>query len=146
MRSNSALRQSRRSSPSATDQIITEYEVYDKRPRDSTLLLPAIESHERQLGRAPRLVAADVDKVVADDAQSNPTVHSVVAFVPAAIESRASLDLADAPFATGSPFLPVAEPALLLFLLAIGALGGTIRNADALDSFFVGCLFLAGHK
>jgi IS5 family transposase len=43
----------------AENQIITEYEVYGTRPSDSTLLIPAIESHERQLGRAPRLVAAD---------------------------------------------------------------------------------------
>jgi IS5 family transposase len=43
----------------AENQIITEYEVYDKRPSDSALLIPAIESHEQQLGRAPRLVAAD---------------------------------------------------------------------------------------
>ncbi len=43
----------------AENQIITEYEVYGTRPSDSTLLIPAIESHEQQLGRAPRLVAAD---------------------------------------------------------------------------------------
>ena len=40
----------------AENQIITEYQVYGTRPSDSTLLIPAIESHERQLGRAPRLV------------------------------------------------------------------------------------------
>ncbi len=43
----------------AENQIVTEYEVYGTRPSDSTLLIPAIESHERQLGRVPRLVAAD---------------------------------------------------------------------------------------
>ena len=43
----------------AENQIITAYEVYGTRPSDSALLIPAIESHERQLGRAPRLVAAD---------------------------------------------------------------------------------------
>lgn len=43
----------------AENQIITEYTVYDTRPSDSALLIPAIESHQQQLGRAPRLVAAD---------------------------------------------------------------------------------------
>jgi IS5 family transposase len=33
--------------------------VYEKRPSDSALLIPAIESHEEQLGRVPRLVAGD---------------------------------------------------------------------------------------
>jgi IS5 family transposase len=43
----------------AENQIITSYEVYEKRPSDSDLLVPAIEEHERQLGRSPRTVAAD---------------------------------------------------------------------------------------
>ena len=43
----------------AEQQIITEYAVYDTRPSDSDLLIPAIASHKQQLGRAPRLVAAD---------------------------------------------------------------------------------------
>ncbi len=41
------------------NQIITSFEVYAKRPCDSVLLIPAIESHEEQLGRTPRLVAGD---------------------------------------------------------------------------------------
>jgi len=43
----------------AENQIITHYEVYSQRPSDSDLLIPAIEAHQRQLGRVPRLVAAD---------------------------------------------------------------------------------------
>lgn len=43
----------------AENQIITEYAAYDTRPSDSALLIPAIESHHKHLGRAPRLVAAD---------------------------------------------------------------------------------------
>ena len=43
----------------AENQIITDYEVYDRRPSDSDLLIAAIEIHEARLGRAPRLVAAD---------------------------------------------------------------------------------------
>jgi transposase, IS5 family len=43
----------------AENQIVTDYEVYDQRPSDKDLLIPAIESHEAVLGRTPRLVAAD---------------------------------------------------------------------------------------
>ena len=40
-------------------QIITSFEVYEKRPSDSELLIPGIESHEEHLGRTPRVVAGD---------------------------------------------------------------------------------------
>jgi len=43
----------------AENQIITGYEVYDQRPSDSDLLVPALEEHQRQLGRVPRTAAAD---------------------------------------------------------------------------------------
>jgi IS5 family transposase len=43
----------------AENQIITHYEVYDERPSDQHLLIPAVETHQRKLGRVPRLVAAD---------------------------------------------------------------------------------------
>jgi len=43
----------------AENQIITHYEVYDERPSDRHLLLPAVEVHQRKFGRAPRWVAAD---------------------------------------------------------------------------------------
>ena len=43
----------------AENQIVTDYEVYDQRPSDSNLLIPAIETHEALLGCTPRLVAAD---------------------------------------------------------------------------------------
>ena len=43
----------------AENQIITHYEVYDNRPADQRLLIPALETHQRKLGRVPRLVAAD---------------------------------------------------------------------------------------
>jgi len=43
----------------AENQIITHYEVYDNRPADQRLLIPAVETHQRKLGRVPRLVAAD---------------------------------------------------------------------------------------
>lgn len=43
----------------AERQIITSYEVYAKRPSDNELLVPAIEVHQRRLGRIPHLVAGD---------------------------------------------------------------------------------------
>jgi len=43
----------------AEQQIVTHYEVYDQRPADSDLLVPAVEEHLRQFGHAPRLVTAD---------------------------------------------------------------------------------------
>ena len=43
----------------AENQIVVDYEVYDRRPNDSDLLIPAIETHQARLRRAPRLVAAD---------------------------------------------------------------------------------------
>jgi transposase, IS5 family len=41
------------------NQLVTHYEVLEKRPADSTLLIPALEHHVQQFGRAPRAVAAD---------------------------------------------------------------------------------------
>jgi len=43
----------------AENQIVTDYEVYDRRPNDADLLIPAIEFHQTRLGRVPYLVAAD---------------------------------------------------------------------------------------
>jgi IS5 family transposase len=45
--------------PKAENQIVIDYEVYDRRPKDADLLMEAIETHEARLGRTPRLVAAD---------------------------------------------------------------------------------------
>ena len=43
----------------AENQIVIDYEVYEQRPSDTELLIPAIDAHEAKLGRVPRLVAAD---------------------------------------------------------------------------------------
>ena len=85
----------------------------------------------------PRLLfhrAANVDDVVGDDAEANPAVHSVEAFVVATIETVSPLDHADATLAAGPPFLAVAEPTLLLLAFALRALGGAVGDADALDA------------
>src|SRR6202167_739188 len=41
------------------NQIITHYDVFDRRPSDRDLLSGAVETHERVLGRMPILVTAD---------------------------------------------------------------------------------------
>jgi len=43
----------------AENQIVTHYEVYDRRPSDSELLIPSLDVHQKLFGQAPRLVAAD---------------------------------------------------------------------------------------
>ena len=43
----------------AEGQIVTDFEVYEKRPADSDLLEPAIQTHKQRLGRVPDLAAAD---------------------------------------------------------------------------------------
>jgi len=40
----------------AENQIVIDFEVYDKRPSDSDLLIPGIEIHEQRTGRIPELV------------------------------------------------------------------------------------------
>jgi IS5 family transposase len=43
----------------AENQIITDYEVCDQRPADSTLLVKSIQTHQQRLGRVPHTVATD---------------------------------------------------------------------------------------
>lgn len=43
----------------AEHQIITAYVVYDTRPSDSELVIPALDAHAQVFARAPRLVAGD---------------------------------------------------------------------------------------
>ena len=43
----------------AENQIVINFAVYDQRPSDSDLLIPAIETHQTLLGRTPDLAAAD---------------------------------------------------------------------------------------
>jgi IS5 family transposase len=43
----------------AEGQIITAYDIYDQRPSDCDLLIPALQTHQLQLGRVPHLVTAD---------------------------------------------------------------------------------------
>src|ERR1700682_144789 len=41
------------------NQIITHYDVFDRRPGDRDLLIGAVETHQRVLGSVPQLVSAD---------------------------------------------------------------------------------------
>ena len=43
----------------AENQIVISFEVYDRKPSDSDLLIPAIETHQELTGRIPQLVTAD---------------------------------------------------------------------------------------
>jgi transposase, IS5 family len=43
----------------AEAQVVTHYQVYEERPWDSDLLLPALDTHRQLLGRMPYLVTAD---------------------------------------------------------------------------------------
>src|SRR5258708_12271700 len=76
----------------------------------------------------------DVDEVVGDDAEPDPTLHSGIAFVAAAVEPVSPLDHADASLASGPPFLSVAEPALSLLSFALGTPGRPVATADALHA------------
>jgi IS5 family transposase len=40
-------------------QIVTHYEVYDRRPADCELVVPAVELHKQQFGHAPKLLTTD---------------------------------------------------------------------------------------
>ena len=51
----------------AENQIITHYEVFEKRPYDADLLVPAVYKHEEQFGRVPQLVAGDAGFYSADN-------------------------------------------------------------------------------
>lgn len=43
----------------AENQFVVAYEVYEQRPNDKDLLVPAVEIHHQRLGRVPGMVAGD---------------------------------------------------------------------------------------
>jgi IS5 family transposase len=43
----------------AENQIVTDYAVYEKRPSDSDLVVPALQAHQQKLGRTPHLLTGD---------------------------------------------------------------------------------------
>jgi hypothetical protein len=61
-----------------------------------------------------RQAATDLDDIVRDHPKANPSLHAFKTSVPAAIQSVASLQDANAAFASGPPALP--SPELTRFL------------------------------
>ena len=59
-------------------------------------------------------VVADMNDVVGDHAQPDPTPDAVRSFVERPLQSMPPFENADAAFAAGAPFLKLLEPALLL--------------------------------
>ena len=79
-------------------------------------------------------LAAIAWPIVGDDPEPDPALHSIVAGIPASVETMPTLAYTDASLAPGAPSLAAAEPALLLLALAVGALGGAIGKADTFDA------------
>src|ERR1035438_6182956 len=88
--------------------------------------------------------AADIDEVVADDAQTHPSLHSAISFVATTVQPVASLEHADAAFTAGPPFLSVLEPACFLERFAIFALTRAVGHGNAFHSHLVRLLLGAG--
>ena len=66
---------------------------------------------------------AEIDEIVGDDSEPDPALHSIVAGIPASVETVATLAHADAALTPGAPSLAAAEPAFFLLAFAVGALG-----------------------
>jgi hypothetical protein len=58
--------------------------------------------------------SSDIDQIVGNNAQSNPSFHPIVAAVATPIQAVTSFEHADSPFASGAPSLRPSEPALFL--------------------------------
>src|SRR6266436_6984598 len=91
-------------------------------------------------------VKSDVDHIICQDPQTNPAFDAVRSLVSGAIQPMPPFENADAPFATGAPFLGFLEPRLLLFLFAFLALGGTAGNTDSLHAQVLGLGFVGGRE
>ena len=76
--------------------------------------------------------SSHIDERVGDHPESDPPFHSFLSPIPAAVEPVPPFEHADPALAARPPFLPLAEPALLLVLAPRGAVGRTIRDRDPL--------------
>src|SRR5271167_2970187 len=87
---------------------------------------------------------ANVEEIVGDDSEPDPTLHSGLTLVAAAAEPVSPLEHADASLASGPPFPAVAETALLLFAFASGLLVERLGMQTRLTPFaFTATSFLA---
>jgi hypothetical protein len=75
--------------------------------------------------------ATDLDDVVRDHPKTNPAPHTFEPSIPTAIQSMASLQHADAAFASGSPALPGPEPTRSLQFSPLAAFGVATRHCDS---------------
>jgi hypothetical protein len=75
-----------------------------------------------------------MDQIIGDDAEADPALHAGLALVATAVQAVPSFQKTDASFATGAPFLGVAEPTFFLQGLAFDALGGAVGNRDPFDA------------
>src|SRR6266851_10365375 len=89
-------------------------------------------------------VKPDVDHVIGDDFQPDPTFDAWNAFVAGPIQPMSSFENADAAFAASAPLLSLLEPALLLCLLAFLTLGGATGNGHSLHAQLFRCGFIGG--
>ena len=78
--------------------------------------------------------ATDLDDVVGDHPKPNPAPHSFKASVPAAIQSVAPLQHANAAFASGPPALPGSEPTRFLQFSSLAAFAVATRHRDSRHS------------
>jgi len=89
--------------------------------------------------------ATNVDEVICDYAEPNRRFIPSSPYVATALRPCQPLATVLRPLASGSPFLTVAELALLA--LALSAFGGAIGDEDVLDAFcFRSFLFFVGMK
>ena len=83
-------------------------------------------------------------EIIRDHAHSDPSLHSVIAFVEAGSKSMSALENTDAALTAGPPFLSLLEPPLLLFLFTVGASRVAARDANPFDTFLMRRGFVFG--
>ena len=64
--------------------------------------------------RLKRQNSSNIDQIVRDDAESNPSFHAVFTAIATAIQTVSSFKHTDPTFASRSPGLGLPEPSLLL--------------------------------
>src|ERR1700730_14262323 len=84
----------------------------------------------------------DVDQIVGDHAEANPSVHAVDAMVATAAQAVTTFEHTDATFAADAPALAATEPVLALICAPRGRLGAATRQDHASDTAVGGGLFV----
>src|SRR3989442_1485901 len=104
----------------------------------SSLVYGSLRGYSRRIARAFLGSEArgqhpsDIDEVIGNDSETHPAMHARVTFIEAAAESVASLEHADAPFATDTPFLSFAEPGGLARFSFADDFAGVFKQTDYL--------------